>query len=51
MNMNPLTLEYLHKANQQEINKKLKFKYKYKLYGNTERHKICVDLKIFKFCI
>jgi hypothetical protein len=48
MNINPLTFEYLHKIHEQELNKKLG--YRYKQDSTIERQKVCVDLKIIKFC-
>jgi hypothetical protein len=45
---NPVTLEYLYKLHEQEVNKK--WSYKYKQDQDIERHKVCVDLKIIKFC-
>jgi hypothetical protein len=48
MNMNPLILEYIHKAYEQEVSKKWGYKY---MQDRAEKQKVCVNLGIVKFCI
>lgn len=50
MELNQIQAEYLMKNRAEEIMREMTYKEKYQLYDAAPRKKVCVNLKIIKFC-
>ncbi|SFA71122.1 MULTISPECIES: hypothetical protein [unclassified Bacillus (in: firmicutes)] len=50
MEFNHIQAEYLMKVRAEEMKREMTYKEKYRLYEAAPRQKVCVNLKIIKFC-